>query len=248
MELRPGQVAIWQIDLHAFQEPSRLPAYLELLDSEEQARYRRLAFEPLRQNYLVAHALTRLILARYEGVAPAAVSFTRNAFGRPELHDSPCELRFSLSHARAFAALAITTTWDIGLDLECDDRPVSPLAIAERYFAPAEVAWLRALPLEGLKSAFVDLWTLKEAYIKARGLGLSMALDEFAIDLSNPGQPHLVFSAQSDDDPSEWKLFLSRPMAGCARSLAIHCGASTEPDLTTFEVASPGIELTISWL
>ncbi len=238
-ELQPGQVDIWRLDLRAFQDPSRLPSYLQLLSLEERDRYHRFAFEPLRQNYLVAHALTRIILARYEAIPPAALDFTRNAFGRPELSHSQVGLRFNLSHTQASAALAVTTAWDIGIDLECDDHPIAPLEIAERFYAPLEVAWLQAQPPERLKSSFVNLWSLKEAYIKACGLGLSMPLDQFSVELTDLASPRLAFPAGFNGDPGDWRLYLFRPTALCALSVAVRCGAVAEPHLAIFELASP---------
>lgn len=238
-ELQPGQVDIWRLDLRAFQEPSRLLSYLPLLSLEERDRYHRFAFEPLHQNYLVAHALTRIILACYEAIPPSALDFTRNAFGRPELSHSQIGLRFNLSHTQAFAALAVAQTWDIGIDLECDDHPVSPLEIAERYFAPAEVTWLKAQPPERLKSTFLSLWSLKEAYIKACGLGLSMALDQIAVELTDLGPPRVAFSPGTDEAPDDWRLYSCRPTALCVLSVAVRCGALAEPQLALFELTSP---------
>jgi 4'-phosphopantetheinyl transferase len=244
-ELQPGQVDIWRLDLNAFQEPSLLRSYRNLLSREELDRLQRFAFDDIRQNYLLSHALTRIVLAGYERVLPSALSFTRNEFGRPELSDSQAGLRFNLSHVIGSAALAITKNWDIGIDLECDDRPISPLPVAERYFAAAEIDWLRRQMPESQKSAFTGLWSLKEAYLKARGTGLYMALDDFAIDVADSDHPRLAFQAGVEDDPNDWKLYLFRPAANCALSVAIRCGATAEPDLATFELASPGLH---GWL
>jgi 4'-phosphopantetheinyl transferase len=241
-ELHPGEVDIWRLDLNAFHDPSLRQSYRDVLSPAERERLERFAFDDLREDYLVSHALTRMVLARYEGVAPSALSFTRNAFGRPELSDSPAGLRFNLSHVKGSAALAITKYWDIGIDLECDDRPISPLSIAERYFAPAELDWLRRQEPERQKSAFVSLWSLKEAYLKARGTGLFTALDEFAVDLADLDHPRLAFPAGVEDDPNDWKLFLFRPAADCALSVAVRCGATAHLELATFELTSPGMD------
>jgi 4'-phosphopantetheinyl transferase len=237
-QLQTGQVHVWLFELKAAQDQPTWQRYESLLDFEERTRLQRFALQSLRTEYLVSHALTRLILARYEGAAPEALLLARNPFGRPELSHSRLGLRFNLSHAKGLGALAITTAWDIGVDVECEDRPISPLEIAEHYFAPAELDWLRRQPPGDRKGRFVDLWSLKEAYIKARGLGLSLALDQFAIDLSDRNRPGLSFGAGSEDDPNDWKLFLFRPKANSALGVAIRCGARGEPELVTFDLTS----------
>lgn len=236
--LQSGQVRVWLLELKASLDPPTWQRYESLLDNEERTRLQRFAVQSLRDEYLVSHALTRLILARYEGTAPDSLLMVRNPFGRPELSQSRLGLRFNLSHAKGLGALAITTAWDIGVDVECEDRPISPLEIAEHFFAPAELDWLRRQPPADRQSRFVELWSLKEAYIKARGLGLSLALDKFAIDLSDRNRPGLSFGAASEDDPNDWKLFLLRPKANSALGVAVRCGARGEPELATVDLTS----------
>ncbi len=236
--LQSGQVHIWLFELKAAQDEPTWQRYESLLDDEERTRLQRFAVQSLRDGYLVSRALTRAILARYEGAASDSLLMVRNPFGRPELSQSRLGLRFNLSHANGLGALAITTAWDIGVDVERDDRPIAPLEIAEHFFALAELDWLRQQPPADRKSRFVELWSLKEAYIKARGLGLTLALDQFAIDLSDRNRPGLALGAGSEDDPNDWKLFLFRPKANSALSVAIRCGARGQPELATVDLTS----------
>ena len=96
-------------------------------------------------------------------------------------------MRFNLSHARSLIACAVAYDAEVGVDVEETDRGIEALELAERFFAPSEVAHLRAAPSDIRDERFFTLWTLKEAYIKALGTGLSTDLKAFAIDPVRPG-------------------------------------------------------------
>lgn len=190
----------------------------DMLSADERARMQRFRFEHDRHTYLVAHALVRVALSRYAACAPPAWRFTAGAHGRPEIAPGTCErpLRFNLSHTRGLVAVAIALERDVGLDVEHMYPRSFDLAVARHFFAPPEVAALEALPAEAQRDRFFAYWTLKEAYIKARGLGLAMPLDRFAFDLDRPDDrggdspDNIVLSVDRglgpglDDDGSAW--------------------------------------------
>src|SRR5713101_8075854 len=117
-----GQVHIWLLELKAPSDQTVRARYESVLDPHELTRLDRFAFQHLRDEYLVSHALTRLILSRYESTPAGGLTMVRNAYGRPELSASRIGLRFNLSHAAGLAALAVTQAADIGVDLEREDR------------------------------------------------------------------------------------------------------------------------------
>jgi 4'-phosphopantetheinyl transferase len=189
-----------------------------MLSADERARMQRFRFEHDRHMYLVAHALVRVALSRYAACAPAAWTFTAGVHGRPEIAPGTCELplRFNLSHTRGLVAVAIALERDVGVDVEHMYPRSFDLDVAGHFFAPAEVAALEVLPAAARRDRFFAYWTLKESYIKARGLGLAMPLDRFAFDLDRPADPKhdppddIVLSVARglgpglDDDGSGW--------------------------------------------
>ena len=208
MPLPPDEVHVWIVEPELITERWRLEEYQALLDDSERQRQQRFHFEKHRRQFLISHALVRLCLSRYAPVPPEAWTFTVNAYGRPEIagQGSP-RLRFNLSHTDGMAICAVALEAEVGADVEDTLRPGQTVEIANSYFAPAEAAALRALPLERQRERFFELWTLKESYIKARGMGLSLPLEQFAFELQ-PGQPpRISFDPRLQDEPEAWQFF-----------------------------------------
>lgn len=172
-----------------------LAAWHATLDAAEQATAARFRLEPDRRAYVAAHALVRAMLAEAgamlaeNGEFPAQDwRFVRGPHGKPELapeHGLPW-LRFNLSHTRSLVACAVAAEDDLGLDVEDLARREAGPGLAERYFAPAEAALLAAQPPAARHAAFLRIWTLKEAYVKATGEGIGAGLDSFAFTLDPP--------------------------------------------------------------
>ncbi|HEV7217131.1 MAG TPA: 4'-phosphopantetheinyl transferase superfamily protein, partial [Chloroflexota bacterium] len=115
-------------------------------------------------------------------------------------------LRFNLSHTDGLALLAVTRERELGIDVERVRKGIAREGIAERFFTTTEVADLRALPADSQDDAFFACWTRKEAYVKARGEGLSIPLDQFAVSLL-PGEPAaLLHVALDPDEVKRWSL------------------------------------------
>jgi 4'-phosphopantetheinyl transferase len=207
MSLPPDEVHLWVVEPERVTEPHLLAAYRALLDEDERERHLRFRFEKHRLQFLVSHALVRTTLSRYAPVAPEAWRFVTNAHGRPEVAgEGPPGLRFNLSHADGMAVCAVALDVDVGADVEDSQRPGNMVELADSFFAPAEVAALRALPPERQRERFFEYWTLKEAYIKARGMGLSLPLERFAFHLE-PGQPpRISFEPGLEDEPEAWRF------------------------------------------
>ena len=129
-------------------------------------------------------------------------------------------IRFNLSHSHGKALYAVSRGREIGVDLEFIRGDLEAEQIAERFFSHSEIETLRALPLSLRKHAFFLCWTRKEAYIKARGEGLSLPLDQFDVSLI-PGEPAALLSTQSDSDEAlRWSLRNLTPASGYAAALA----------------------------
>lgn len=157
-----------------------------MLDEEERARAARFHFEEDRRSYVAAHALLRMALSRRADRPPQDWRFAAARLGKPYLLDNPRDLRFSLSHTRGMVAVAIAEGVEIGVDVEPSDRRAESMKLANRFFAPEEVALLAAVEGEARRDLFFAIWTLKEAVVKATGQGLSRALDSFAVSVDPP--------------------------------------------------------------
>jgi 4'-phosphopantetheinyl transferase len=175
----------------------------------ERERHARFVFERHRVEYLATRALVRRALSSYRPVAPAAWQFRTNAYGRPAIDaaasdpsgDPATELRFNLANHPTLVVCAIRHGAELGVDVEPLSRGADILAIAHTVFAPAELAELHALPQADRPDRALSLWTLKESYIKARGMGLSLPLDGFAFSFDAPA-PRISFAPAIDDDPA----------------------------------------------
>lgn len=162
-----------------------------LLSSEEQAKAERFMFDPDRYRYILAHGLCRLMLSRFGQHAPHEWVFDKETKGRPFLNASRHSesLDFNLSHTRGMVGCALTNNGRLGFDLESKSRQANLQALAERQFAPIEQKQFRAAPRNEQGPCFFQFWTLKEAYIKYTGKGLSEDLTSFGFDIttSQPG-------------------------------------------------------------
>ena len=201
----------------------KLDSYKALLSKDEHERMARLVFDRDQRAFVITRAHVRTMLSRYAAVAPTDWRFVENVHGRPEILDRPAgtpDLRFNISHTDGLIACAVTIGREVGVDVEHIGRHLTH-DIAGRFFAPDEVADLRRLPLDDQARVFFDYWTLKEAYIKARGFGLALPLGEFAFRLNPPGPPAITFLPSLDDDPSTWQFMQDWPTPQHRLGLAV---------------------------
>jgi 4'-phosphopantetheinyl transferase len=212
-----------------------------LLSDEEKARGERYLMPKSRLEHLVARALVRTTLSRYCDVAPRDWTFRENEHGRPDV-DGPAgapPLRFNLSHTHGLVACAVVLERELGIDVEDASHARPTLDIADRFFAPSEVAALHAVPEALQRERFFAYWTLKESYIKARGMGLAIPLHHFAFELDRGANVSIAFAPELDDDPSTWQFERARPTERHSAALAVRRGKG--PDLTV--VASTPVRL-----
>jgi 4'-phosphopantetheinyl transferase len=216
--LPADEVHVWRTSLE--RPPAAVERLRLLLSRDECARADRFRFERDRSRYVVGRALLRLLLGRYLGQEPEEVRFEYGAYEKPYLAGTP--LWFNLSHSGTVALYAFTAAAEVGIDVEVDEGDFARERIAERFFSPTEVAALRSLPESLQARAFLTCWTRKEAFIKARGDGLSLPLDSFDVSLAPQAPPGLLRTAWSDEEPAHWRLEdLSDPAEGYVAALAL---------------------------
>lgn len=233
---RPGEplasrsVRIILADTEGLRASPYLSQYHVLLSEEEDQRRKRFHFERDRHLYLVSHALCRLALASLGQVSAASLQFVANEHGRPEIARPAAlqRLRFNLSHTHGMAALALAWDCDIGVDVEDCQRPGVGVDIAKAYFSPAEVVYLAGTPPDETRETFFTFWTLKEAYIKARGMGLALPLDKFSFSLAGEEQPTITCEPELQDRPEEWHFRTWKATSRHALALAVRSGPGKE--------------------
>lgn len=202
-----GETHLWWAFPDRIHDPELLERQLATLSAEERERQRRFVSERDRKQFLVSHALVRYALSHYAPVLPRDWQFELNPYGRPSIRE-PADwrgLNFNLSHTEGRAVVAVAWGIDIGVDVQATVPERDLAEIAERYLSPIEIAQLRKRP-----EAFFDFWTLKEAYVKARGMGLSIPLDSFSVVLEDTEEPRILFHEGCHDCPGRWRLALRR--------------------------------------
>jgi len=221
LTLAGDEVHVWSVSLH--QPSSQVHRLLSVLAADEQTRAERFRFQKDRDRFIVARSVLRLILGRYLNCDPERLVFHYNAYGKPALVPAESEetLHFNISHSAELALYAVNRGRKVGIDLEHLRSGVDIDCIAARFFSPGEVRALRALPVAVRHEAFFRCWTRKEAYIKARGEGLSLPLDQFEVTLT-PGQPAALLSTAGDPpEASRWSLQDLTPTPGYVAALAV---------------------------
>ena len=210
MRIEKSEIHLWQLEEADFELSSLQSECLAWLTETELKRFQRYQFDQLRKQLLLGRVLIRIALSSYDSsVAPASWNFTYNDYGKPAISEEQnrTSLYFSLSHSAEKVVLAVSRFKDIGIDVECARKPRRIAAIARRYFSDNEAAQLLNLPKDQQQSRFYDLWTLKEAYIKACGMGLAIPLQHFSYGFPGNDGLTIEFDAQRNDSEKAWQFW-----------------------------------------
>jgi 4'-phosphopantetheinyl transferase len=207
-------IHVWAVRLDAANVNLELGQ--NLLSPDERERAVRFKFERDRRRYLVAHIALHEILRRYLPIDPAGLSFDISANGKPRLPLTLARsgVQFNLSHSNEMALVAVCHEREVGVDIESVNEDFEFHELAERFFTAKEVAAMRALPFELQRQAFFKCWTSKEAFLKAKGTGLSGKLDEVEIALAAQDQVQIRAIVPG------WSLAELIPGAGYEAALA----------------------------
>jgi 4'-phosphopantetheinyl transferase len=220
-------VHVWRASLSV--TPARLSALEATLAEDERARADGFHSRLHREHFVVGRGALRAILAHYAGVPAGGLLFAYGRHGKPMIATemNRGDVRFNLSHSGGLALYAVTRGRELGVDLEEIAGRHEEEGLAVRFFSPREVAALGSLPPERRREAFYACWTRKEAYVKAKGDGLSLPLDRFDVAF-RPGEPPALLSVS--DDPLEagrWSLEALDVAPGYAAALCFEGRATS---------------------
>ena len=219
--MSPSEIHIWHCGV------ADADARTDCLVEGEIEQSSRFVFEKDRRRYLITRRMLREVLSQYATIPPKEWTFVANEFGKPRIEPTQWSgLYFNISHTSDLVVCAVASTPEIGVDIE-DRIPDEYLKLAEMNFAEEEQEWLHAATRESESHRrFLAIWTLKEAYMKAVGTGMSMPLTSFSIIPTHPNGAELRQFPK--DDPHHGKWVFSRFELGAGVPLAV---ASPHTDL-----------------
>jgi 4'-phosphopantetheinyl transferase len=225
--LRAGEVHVWKTALGS--SDAEIGNLRGILSAAERERAGRFTFEKDEARFVSCRARLRTVLSRYIGVAPEKIVFRYEPQGKPALSGAG-GWQFNVSHSRDLAAIAISRFDRVGIDVELIDQDFPRDDVAPDVLAADELADLRALPAEGQAGYFFQVWTLKEALLKAVGSGFSSDPRAIRIRLDEALNPEIISAPPEVGGASLHRFPLH---GGYASALAVMGGVS---ELSFFEL------------
>lgn len=233
-DVAPAPVDLWFTFYDDIRDQRLLAEYARLMTEEETAQQQRFYFDKDRHRYLVTRAMVRAVLSRYAPIESAAWRFSKGSHGRPAIendHPAARGLNFNLSHTDGLIMLGVTRGQELGVDTENLQRRRVCIDVAERFFSADEVAELHATAAAAQHERFFHYWTLKESYIKARGLGLSIPLDQFGFHFPSRAEVDIRMDATLGDSAARWRFWQLRPAPHYIAALCVERTQKVAPPL-----------------
>ena len=201
-QLEPGEIHLWRA---ALDNPIRLAGAEAVLSREEILRARHFVNATDRDRFIAAHGALRMVLGLYLSADPQSLEFRTGPMGKPSLVQTFTDLRFNLSHSGELALIAISRGREVGVDVERVQGDIEFDPIVEHYFEPTEAWDIRTAPAQERAGRFFDLWTRKEACVKAEGsgLGTKMRADRFGVRNLCPA---IGYAGAVASEGNEWRL------------------------------------------
>jgi 4'-phosphopantetheinyl transferase len=232
------RIDLWCTYISEIGDDSLWPRYEGLLTADERAARARFRFARDQRRYLVTRALVRTVLSRYAAVRPEDWVFSAGPRGRPVICaplPAPA-LEFNISHSADLVMLGVTSGRALGIDTESIEARDADIDGLDRYFAPEESAALLSLPPRERRRRFFELWTLKESYMKARGMGLAIRLDAFRFELAGEHGLTLHMRPELGDSPGRWRLWQLVLRSDYLAAVCAARGDDVSPRITAREI------------
>lgn len=211
LALGKNEIHIWRMWLD--QDTSAVENLRSMLSKDEQQRAARFKLERDRTRFIVVRGTLRKLLERYTGLSLNKHSFHYGRYGKPALPANSI-IYFNLAHSQDLVLYAFARERELGIDVECVRPEFADEEIAARYLSPRELSLLRALPSERRAERFFSYWTCKEAYLKAKGMGLQVQLNSFSVTL-----PDTVGTLPRDVETG-WKVITFAAWSDCPAAIA----------------------------
>jgi 4'-phosphopantetheinyl transferase len=220
-EIHPAEVHIWRVSLTQTEEETQ--SHRQFLSPPEIERADRYYFDRDRNRFIIARSVLRQLLGAYLHLDPRLIDFAYGPQGKPDVvaFQNSSRMRFNLSHSGELALVAVSLNLELGIDVEEIKPDFAGREIAARFFSPEECAKLEGLPSNAHVDAFFNCWTRKEAYIKARGEGLSIPLDSFEVAFVPGEEPALLQVKTGSDRASRWRFHALHPGPGYKAAVAV---------------------------
>jgi len=203
-----------------------------LLSEDERAQWQTFRFDRHRREYLTTRALVRTALSHCHPLAPEAWRFQMNTYGKPTL-DPDCGLRFNLSNSPRLVVCLIAQGVEVGVDAEPIESAEKIAELGPEVFSPLELAQLEVLPRPEKLDRALSLWTLKEAYVKARGVGLSLPLNKFSFLFGGVEEIRMELDPRLVTEPgSRWRFCL---LEHAGHRIALMAERATVPELQVWK-------------
>lgn len=202
--LPEGEVHVWRINSNM--PTADIVRLKRVLSPSEQERADKFRFEVDRRRSVIGRGYLRLLLGQILCIPPKSLEFKCDEFGKPHLTASGPTPEFNLSHSGNLILIAIAWGRAVGVDIEKLRTDLEPGEIASRFFSANECKALASLVGSARYEAFFACWTRKEAYLKARGVGLSSPLDQFDVSLLPNEEPRLLMTRHDPTEAGRWRL------------------------------------------
>jgi 4'-phosphopantetheinyl transferase len=207
----PSPVVVFHDTTDAWRaDPDRVARAVAYLTDTERVRYSRFLHDEDRWMFALGRAMARTLVGRALGQPPQAWRWREGPHGRPEIGEPGATWHFNVAHSAGFVACAIANGTEVGVDVEDLERRPTSDGFVLRYFSPAEIADINARPVDERQERLLTYWTLKEAYLKARGLGVSVTLSHIEFQLGD-GAPTIRFLDSLAGSDADWHFHLDRP-------------------------------------
>ena len=226
--LKPADVHVWYLWPERLTDAESLSKHSQILSDDEKTRAQSFQFEDDRNLYILSKAFVRILLSRYAPINPSLWEFTTNEFGKPAISgpSGAREIAFNLTHTTGLISAVFGLDCSVGIDAEHHGRRIDGLAIAEQFLSPDEHSALSMLGDSDRRQRFFEYWTLKEAYVKAHGRGMSMDLSTFTFDIKDDGR-EVSLRSTNVADPGFWTFRLLKPGPNHTVAVAVRCPAES---------------------
>jgi len=232
-----NRIHLWMGYPDDLKDEARAQSCVRLLSEDERARLERFKFERHRREHLATRALERSALSAYAEIAPEEWRFEAGEHGRPSIAEAlagrAAGLKFNLSNSLGLVVCAVSHGPEIGVDVEPYTRAKTIEEVAERFFSERELEQLEPLRGQERRERGLTLWTLKEAYMKARGMGMVLPTNLFSFVYEDRGEIRLEIDAGAGDEPEGWRFCT---FDHAEHRIALMVESEGEPELEVWEM------------